>query len=76
MSFSKAQDLLRLARMAATRHGGISLDEIKAAFDISHRTAQRMVQALETTFQNVTWHDGPDRKRRWRLARLSGRGRR
>jgi Predicted transcriptional regulator len=68
MSFSKAQDLLRLARMAATRHGGISLDEIKAEFDISHRTAQRMVQALETTFQNVTWQDGPDRKRRWRLA--------
>ena len=68
MSFSKAQDLLRLARMAATRHGGISLDEIKAEFAVSHRTAQRMVQALETTFQNVTWHDGPDRKRRWRLA--------
>lgn len=62
MSFSKAQDLLRLARMASTRHGGTSLEDIVTEFAVSHRTAQRMVQALEVTFQNVTWHDGPDRK--------------
>jgi predicted DNA-binding transcriptional regulator YafY len=67
MSFSKAQDLLRLARMAAARRGGISLDEICEEFDVSHRTAQRMTDALEVTFTNVTVEDGPDRRRRWRL---------
>jgi predicted DNA-binding transcriptional regulator YafY len=53
MSFSKAQDLIRLARLAASRRSGISLDEICQEFGISHRTAQRMTDALETTFMNV-----------------------
>lgn len=67
MSFAKAQDLLRLALIASSRHGGISLEEIRTEFDISHRTAQRMTDALETTFANVEIADGPDRRRRWRL---------
>ncbi|THD71149.1 WYL domain-containing protein [Thalassobius vesicularis] len=68
MSFSKAQDLLRLARMAAARRTGISLDEVCEEFEVSHRTAQRMTDALEDTFTNVTFEDGPDRRRRWRIA--------
>lgn len=67
MSFTKAQDLIRLAQMAAARRGGISLDEICAEFAISHRTAQRMTEALAETFGNVDFYDGDDRKRRWRL---------
>lgn len=67
MSFSKAQDLIRLAQNAAARRGGISLEEICAEFAISHRTAQRMTDALEETFGNVEFFDGDDRKRRWRL---------
>ncbi|MCW3783870.1 helix-turn-helix transcriptional regulator [Defluviimonas salinarum] len=67
MSFSKAQDLIRLAQMAASRRGGISLEEICAEFRVSHRTAQRMTDALEETFGNVEAEDGEDRKRRWRL---------
>jgi predicted DNA-binding transcriptional regulator YafY len=67
MSFSKAQDLIRLAQMAAARRGGISLEEICVEFDVSHRTAQRMTDALEETFGNVEAADGDDRKRRWRL---------
>ena len=47
MSFSKAQDLIRLAQMAAARRGGVTLDDIRAEFAISHRTAQRMTAALE-----------------------------
>ncbi len=66
MSFSKAQDLLRLALMASARHAGVSLEEIAAEFAISHRTAQRMTDAMETLFQTET-QDGHDRKRRWRL---------
>ena len=68
MSFSKAQDLIRLARLAASRRSGISLDEICEEFDISHRTAQRMTDALETNFMNVVAEDGDDRRRRWRVA--------
>ncbi|TGD43127.1 WYL domain-containing protein [Pseudotabrizicola sediminis] len=68
MSFSKAQGLIRLARLAASRRSGISLDEICEEFGISHRTAQRMTDALETTFMNVEAEDGDDRRRRWRVA--------
>ncbi|MGP9789961.1 helix-turn-helix transcriptional regulator [Roseinatronobacter sp. NSM] len=67
MSFSKAQDLIRLAQMAAARRSGISLEEICDEFGVSHRTAQRMTDALEDTFGNVEAVDGDDRKRRWRL---------
>ncbi len=44
---AKAQDLLRLARMAASRRAGIGLEEICEEFGVSHRTAQRMTEALE-----------------------------
>ncbi|MFN8683351.1 helix-turn-helix transcriptional regulator [Paracoccus sp. P2] len=67
MSFSKAQDLIRLAQLAAARRSGISLEEIAREFEVSHRTAQRMTDALEETFGNVLVEDGEDRKRRWRL---------
>ncbi len=67
MSFSKAQDLIRLAQMAAARRGGVSLDDIIAEFGVSHRTAQRMTQALEEVFANVIAFDGDDRRRRWRI---------
>ncbi|KGJ18594.1 helix-turn-helix transcriptional regulator [Paracoccus sanguinis] len=67
MSFSKAQDLIRLAQMAAARRGGVTLDDIRAEFAISHRTAQRMTAALEESFGNVEITEGEDRKRRWRL---------
>lgn len=67
MSFTKAQDLIRLAQMAATRRRGITLEDICEEFAVSHRTAQRMTDALEDTFADVLVEDGEDRKRRWRL---------
>lgn len=67
MSFAKAQDLLRLAQMAASRRGGVSLEDICAEFDVSHRTAQRMTEALDATFDNVTTMDDAERRRYWRL---------
>lgn len=66
MSFAKAQDLLRLALMACG-HGGVSLQDIALAFGVSHRTAQRMTEALEASFFNVEHEDGDDRRRRWRI---------
>lgn len=38
MSFAKEQDLLRLAQVAASRRGGVSLEDICAEFDVSRRS--------------------------------------
>ena len=67
MSFAKAQDLLRLAQMAASRRGGVCLEDICTEFGVSHRTAQRMTEALDAAFANVTTTDAEDRRRYWRL---------
>lgn len=67
MPFSKAQDLLRLAQMAVSRRPGVSLEDICTEFSVSHRTAQRMTEALDATFANVTTSDAEDRRRYWRL---------
>jgi predicted DNA-binding transcriptional regulator YafY len=79
MSFAKAQTLVTLALLAASRRCGVSLADIVDEFGVSHRTAQRMTDALEATFHRVVAEDGPDRRRRWRLAdpqiaRLQARG--
>lgn len=74
MSFVKARDLLRLADMAAARHGGVTLTEVAAEFGIDHRSAQRMTRALEDVFPDVEIRTDPDRRRRWRL-RDAGLGR-
>jgi predicted DNA-binding transcriptional regulator YafY len=66
MSFEKASTLLRLADFAAARHRGVTLRDIAEAFDVSHRTAQRMTSALVEAFPHaVTVEDDADRQRRW-----------
>lgn len=66
MSFAKAQELLKLAMMA-TRRGGVSLEETVEEWGCSHRTAQRMMEALQAAFPQTESEDGEDRKRRWRI---------
>ena len=39
MSFQKAQDLLKLAHIAASRHRGITVKEIATEFKVNERTA-------------------------------------
>ena len=67
MSFQKAQELLKLAQMAASRHRGISLPEISEEFGVNTRTAQRMVRALENTFPSISIQTDSDRRRWWKL---------
>lgn len=68
MSFAKARQIVQLAHMAAGRYQGVTLEEIAAEFACSHRTAQRMTDALEEIFQQVEVSDsGPDGRRRWRM---------
>lgn len=51
--FGKTHELLRLADMAAVSEVGVSLDEIKQTFGVTHRSAQRMTQALKQAFPSV-----------------------
>lgn len=67
MSFSKAQELLKLAQLATSRHRGVSLPDIAEEFGVNQRTAQRMVRALENTFPNVVVKADDDRRRWWKL---------
>ena len=67
MSFHKAQDLLKLAELAASRHSGISLPDIADEFGVNMRTAQRMVRALESIFPSVSIKTDGDRRRWWKL---------
>ncbi|PWR03149.1 WYL domain-containing protein [Meridianimarinicoccus roseus] len=73
MSYAKASNLLRLADMASARYDGVTLGDVQSEFDCDHRTAQRMMRALEDLFPNVDILEGEDRRRRWKLARSDPR---
>ena len=67
MSFWKARSLLQLVRVAQGRFSGISLAEICEHFDVDHRTAQRMVRALEDLYPSLEIRINQDQRRRWKL---------
>lgn len=67
MSFQKAQDLLKLAGMSASRHGGITVKEVAEAFSVNERTAQRMIAALKDVFPSISHQTDNERRRRWKL---------
>lgn len=67
MSYWKAEDLIGLAIMLVGRHVGVTLDDVMMRFEVSKRTAQRMLRTLERVFpETVVEKDGEGRKR-WRL---------
>lgn len=68
MSFEKALVLLELTEMARASHEGVTLEQIRDRFDVSHRTAQRMTAALEAAFPHAV-HVTVDHERRsrWRI---------
>lgn len=67
--FTKTHELLRLADMAAVREGGVSLEEIKQTFGVTHRSAQRMTQALAQAFPSVVVSGSKKSEpKRWSLA--------
>ncbi len=67
MSFNEAQDLLALANMVAAHRHGVTLDDVQHRFGRSKRTAQRMLHALETAFEEVRTQISDDRRKRWTL---------
>lgn len=67
--FTKTHELLRLADMAAVHEGGVSLAEIKQTFGVTHRSAQRMTQALAQAFPSIVVSGGKKGvPKRWSLA--------
>jgi predicted DNA-binding transcriptional regulator YafY len=68
VSYWKAKDLIELATMLMARHVGVTLDDVQMRFDVSKRTAQRMLHQLEAVFpETAVGRDGEGRKR-WRLS--------
>lgn len=68
MSYAKAHEILKLADFARARHRGVTLDDIREEFCVSHRTAQRMTDALESLFPHaVTIFEDDDRRHRWSI---------
>ena len=67
MSFQKAQDLMRIAEIANSRHRGICLNDVEEEFGVNHRTAQRMMRAFELAFPSYTCTTDADRRRRWKI---------
>lgn len=53
--------------MMATGRRGVSLSEIEAEFECSHRTAQRMTQALEDVFPQTIRDCDEENRARWTL---------
>lgn len=67
MSFWKAEQLLGLATLAAARHSGITIDEVVERYNVSRRTAQRMLHALEAQFPDTQTITDDEGRKRWRL---------
>jgi predicted DNA-binding transcriptional regulator YafY len=67
MSFIKAQQLYRMAEMAAARRLGISMRIVMEEFDVEERTARRMLRQFEDLFPGVQTSDADDRRRWWSL---------
>jgi predicted DNA-binding transcriptional regulator YafY len=67
VSYWKAEEIIKLALMAAGRHVGVTLDDVIERFRCSKRTAQRMLRVLETLFPDVVVDRDIDGRKRWRL---------
>ncbi len=67
MSFQKAQDLLKLAHIAASRHQGVTVRDISTEFNVNERTAQRMLFALKEVYPSLSYRTDSERRRWWTL---------
>jgi predicted DNA-binding transcriptional regulator YafY len=67
MSFQKAEQLLDLATMAAARRLGITLDDVIERYEVSKRTAQRMLRTLKMQFPDLQGSIDNEGRKRWRL---------
>jgi len=62
-----AEQLINLAALAAARQSGVLIDDATGRFSMPRRTAQRMLQALETQFPDTRSAVDVEGRKRWRL---------
>jgi predicted DNA-binding transcriptional regulator YafY len=74
MRFEGKNDLLQLAIALSGSHGGLGVADVQRDFDVSHRTAQRMIAAIRERFPDCDEVEGDDRAKRWRLRGTALRG--
>ena len=67
MRYERMQHIVRLAVRLQGSHGGVTLDDIKAEFSVSRRTAERLRDSVESVFGPLEIVDSDDNKRHWRL---------
>ncbi len=67
MSFSKTETFLDLARRAASSRQGITLEDVMSRYEVSLRTAQRMLRGLEGQFPNTETITDDQGRKRWRI---------
>lgn len=67
MSFVKEANVLKLALKFQGTAEGLSLADIEEEFTVSRRTAERMRNAVEQVFPQLTRVDHDGREHRWRL---------
>ena len=67
MSFQKAEQLLTLATLVASRHAGATLDDVVQRFEAAKRTGQRMLRALEAQFPDTSVTMDDEGHKRWHL---------
>ena len=65
--YERMQHIVRLAVRLQGSHGGVTLDDIKAEFSVSRRTAERLRDSVESVFGPLEIVDSDDNKRHWRL---------
>ena len=65
--YERLTDIVRLAIRMQGLRGGITLDDIRAEFGVSRRTAERMRDAVQEAFGVLELVEHDDNKNHWRL---------
>ena len=63
----RLRDIVPLAIRFQGSLGGLTLNDIRADFSVSRRTAERLRDAVEAVFGPLEIVDAADNKRHWRL---------
>ena len=67
MASSKAEQFLDLTTMVSGRRTGVTLEDVIERFEVSHRTAQRLMRSLEDRFPEVEIFNDDENRKRWRM---------
>lgn len=67
--YEPATRLVRLAVLLSGSRVGLSLDEMAEHLEVGRRTIERLRDRIEEIFPHLSFTDGEDRVRRWRLPR-------